>query len=159
MLYYTIIILDYQLILLVASLIYEDNLEDGFAISLVKKMSNPFTKNNIFLGVVMFLCFIWGKLESSKLKLHLFYDCEITPDITLVETVLKILILIYINLVPIAFFTTEYCIFEIFDSRQFISLTLFLTFYIVSIISYYVGKHVNSWLSGAIAQYCSKPVK
>jgi hypothetical protein len=57
------------------------------------------------------------------------------------------LILIFINSVPIAFFTTEYGIFDIFDSRQFISLILFLTFYIVSIISYYVGKHVQPWLS------------
>jgi hypothetical protein len=148
-LYYTIILLDYQLILLVASLIYENNLEEGFAISLVKKMSNPFTKNNILFGVVMFLCFMWGILESSKLsdKLHLFNDCEIMPNITFTETIVKMLILIIINLVPIAFFTTEYCIFSIFDSQQFIPLILFLTFYIVSIMSYYVGKHVNPWLS------------
>jgi hypothetical protein len=57
------------------------------------------------------------------------------------------LILIFINSVPIAFFTTEYGFCSIFDNRQFISLILFLTFYIVSIMSYYVGKHVNPWLS------------
>jgi hypothetical protein len=133
---------DYQIALQIANIVFENNIEDGFAISYVEKISNPLFLSNLSLFFVMIFCFGWGLLEGTK---YAKITRVIPDDKELLRNsrewiLIRWLLVILVNMFPIGFIQGSY---SMGSRHNYIAAILYFSFLFACIALYFIGRYVN----------------